>query len=510
MSFTTLVFAIFLIIVFAVYWLILGKRYKWQNLWLLAAGYVFYGWWDWRFLFLIFATTLVSWGCAMARKRRKTFATLSIVFNLFVLCLFKYFNFFGDGLRLLLETFGVAVDWFTIDVLLPIGISFYSFQAISYNVDVYKKKIEPCGNLLTYSLYIAFFPQLVAGPIEKARDLLLQFERPRRWDYGKAVLGMRQILWGLFKKCVVADGLAFWVSNGFETHINDGTVYGNFQCFLATIGFALQIYGDFSGYSDIARGSARLFGINLMNNFLYPYFSRNGIEVWRRWHRSLMEWFAEYVYRPLGGSRSRRRFLNVIIVFLLSGLWHGAKETFIIWGALCGLWYILATLCGARSYKPDAVPDPTRSDMPKIAFTFVLFAMCFVSFRSNGVSDIVLMWRNLIFPGLPLFVAIIGCAWIVKICRIGLKAILIALAFVAAGAIIVSPADVIRYGLGLSGFVGAFVMLVAEWMSRRNSFALEKMPSKRWVRIAIYSILYILVFSNAVDTGNNDFIYFQF
>ena len=510
MSFTTLTFAVFLLIVFSVYWLLLAKRYKWQNLWLLIAGYIFYGWWDWRFLGLIFATTIVSWGCSLAQKKRKTMTAIAVIFNLLILCIFKYFNFFGDGLNKLFEVFGGELDWFTIDVLLPVGISFYTFQAISYSVDVYKRKIEPASNFITYSVYIAFFPQLVAGPIERAQQLLPQFERARRWNYASAVLGMRQILWGLFKKCAIADGVAFWVDNGFTTHINDGTLYGNFQCFLAVVGFALQIYGDFSGYSDIARGTARLFGINLMNNFLYPFFSRNAIELWHRWHRSLMQWFTEYVYIPLGGSQNGRKAVNVMIVFLLSGLWHGADITFLFWGLICGIWYLISMIIRVRKYRPGDGCDACLIDLPKITFTFVLFCLAFISFRAENIDDAFIMYRNTLFPGIPLFAIGILASWIIKILRVKFSVLIYSLCGFLVLGVSLYPVYTVKYVLGFSGFSFAAIMLAAEWKSKKLSFALENMPKKRWIRVTIYTLLYFVIYSSVLESNSNDFIYFQF
>lgn len=509
MSFTTFAFAAFLVIVFTVYWLGLSRNFKVQNAWLLAAGYVFYGWWDWRFLGLITATIVITWACALARTHRKLWATVSVVFNLLALCFFKYFNFFSDGLHRLIETFGGAIDWFTIDILLPVGISFYTFQAISYTADVYKKKIAPSRSLINFAVYISFFPQLVAGPIERASNLLPQFGKPRSWDYAEAVLGMRQILWGLFKKCVVADGIAFWVKNGFDTHLHDGSFYGNYQCLIAAVAFGLQIYGDFSGYSDIARGTARLFGIKLMDNFLYPFFSRNAIEFWHRWHRSLMQWFTEYVYIPLGGSR-RRKYLNIIIIFLLSGLWHGADITFILWGTFCAVWYLVSVGCKAKKYRPWKSPAATRSDLPKCAVTFVLYCLAFVIFRAENPGEAFTMYNNLLFPGLPILAACVGAAYIIKLIHLRFN-VLISAALVAwLLALCAVPETTVRYTLGFAGFVFGAIMIAAEWKSRNRHFALERMPRNKILRGLIYCALYVTVLSFSVNDGEMEFIYFQF
>lgn len=510
MSFVSLAFVGFLLIVFAVYWFAFGRNYRLQNTWLVVAGWFFYGWWDWRFLGLLWATTLISWGCALPAKHRKALATTSVVVNLLILCVFKYLGFFGESLKRIIELFGGWADWFTIDILLPVGISFYTFQAVSYSIDVYRKKIAPCRNLITYSVYIAFFPQLVAGPIERSTKLLPQFEKPRKWDYGEAVQGMRQILWGMFKKCVIADGVAFWVQNGYEVHIYDDNLYGRFQCFLGVVGFALQIYGDFSGYSDIARGTARLFGIRLMNNFLYPFFSRNGLELWHRWHRSLMQWFTEYVYIPLGGSRTRLWVINIMIVFVLSGLWHGAAFTFIIWGLLCGIWYLIAKLLGAQSYRPGKSEAPTRNDLPKMAVTFTLFCLVFIAFRANNFHMMIEMYRSILYPGLPIFAVIVGLTILVKTLRISFKTL--CMIFMAGYALlcVFNLEEALNYMLGFFGYAAAAVLFAAEWANRQYSFALERMPQKRWKRLSIYTLLYIVIFIFAADTGETKFIYFQF
>lgn len=510
MSFTTLAFAVFLPIVFVLYWFAFGRSYKWQNAFLLLAGYVFYGWWDWRFLGLIFLTTFLSWICALARHHRKLCASISVVVNLAVLCLFKYLDFFGDGLSRLMAAFGFALDWFTIDILLPVGISFYTFQAIGYSIDVYKKRVAPERNFISFSVFIAFFPQLVAGPIERAADLLPQFNRPRRWDYGEAVLGMRQILWGLFKKCVVADGISFWVTNGYLYHLYDGYLYAKLQVLLAAVAFALQIYGDFSGYSDIARGSARLLGIRLMDNFLYPFFSRNALELWHRWHRSLMLWLRDYVYIPLGGSRSRFHFVNIFIVFLLSGLWHGASVNFLIWGALCGVWYLVAVLFHAVSYRPFKTEAATLADLPKMAVTFLLFVMVFVSFR---VADIPLMLRAynaLIFPGLPIMGGIVLLAWFIKKVRMSFKMLIYILTGALVCVFVWKPVITVKYLFSTFSFIAAAAVLAVEWKSRNLSFGLEKMPRQRWLRNSIYILLYFIIFVFAVDADESQFIYFQF
>lgn len=336
MLFNSLEFLVFLPLVFILYWYVF-KKLKQQNLLVIFISYVFYGWWDWRFLTLIAFTTFSSYISGILiekregkRKQQKYIAAANIVLNLAILCLFKYFNFFSENLNKLFQVFGWGLDWVTLDLLLPVGISFYTFQALSYSIDVYQKKITPTHDISAFFAFISFFPQLVAGPIERATHLLPQFLSERKFNYSQAVDGLRQILWGFFKKVVVADNCANVVNTIFDSY---QTQSGS-TLLLGAFLFAFQIYGDFSGYSDIAIGTARLFGINLMKNFNYPYFSHNIAEFWRRWHISLTTWFRDYIYIPLGGSRvSKIKIIrNTFIIFLVSGFWHGANWTFIMWG----------------------------------------------------------------------------------------------------------------------------------------------------------------------------------
>lgn len=525
MSFASLTFAFFLIAVFTVYWLALPVKWHRARLaWLLVCGYAFYGWWDWRFALLLIASTLVTWACALKGPGKRRWAIVSVVFNIGILVVFKYLGFFGEGLQRLLALFGAGLDWFTADVLLPVGISFYTLQAISYSVDVYKGRISPERSLLAYALYIGFFPQLVAGPIERAQDILRQLRQRILWDTNRAIQGMRQLLWGLFKKCVVADGLAYWVINGYDVRLHDTSEGASFECFIAVMAFALQLYGDFSGYSDIARGTARLLGIELMNNFLYPYFSRNAVEFWRRWHRSLMRWFTTYVYIPLGGSRTSRTWVNVMIVFALSGLWHGASLNFMLWGVLCGVWVVTAKLCRCRPHSPvvggvtaaegdGRISDDvaTRADAMKMAGVFICYSLTLVIFRLTDASEALLMWQRLIWPGAPIMAAILLAAWLVGAkCRLNAKTLLAATAVVYATLLVVWPQATLAKTFGAAPFIAAAVMMAAEWRSRRRSFALEKMPRNPVARYAIYFALYIAIFCFSIDSSVPQFIYFQF
>ena len=337
MLFNSFEFLLFLPVVFLLYWFIFRNR-RWQNLLIVIASYIFYGWWDWRFLFLIALTSLSSFGSGFfiekyeGRIRWKQLGcSINIILNIGILGLFKYYNFFVDNLdRLFRIAFGYHLDSVTMDIILPVGISFYTFQALSYTIDVYQKKLPASHDIIDFFAYISFFPQLVAGPIERATNLLPQFQRQRRFDYAKAVDGIRQMLRGFLKKLVIADNCAS-VVNCYWNQYHD---LPGFTIFMLGVLFTIQIYCDFSGYSDIAIGCARLFGFNLMQNFNMPYFSRSIPEFWRRWHISLTTWFRDYVYFPIGGSRCGKWKIirNVYIVWAISGLWHGANWTFVCWG----------------------------------------------------------------------------------------------------------------------------------------------------------------------------------
>ena len=322
MLFNSLEFLVFLPVFFCIYWL-LAKRIRLQNAAVVVASYIFYGWWDWRFLILIAISSLCAYASGLliqkyegSVKKQKAINVINVVINLGILGFFKYFNFFTENLAMLLAPIGVTLDNITLDILLPVGISFYTFQGLSYTLDVYRKKLKPTRDVVAFFAFISFFPQLVAGPIERATNLLPQFLKERRFDYNCAVDGLRQILWGFFKKVLVADScaeVANMMFNNYELHNGVNLLMG-------ALCFTFQIYGDFSGYSDIAIGTARLFGINLMRNFNYPYFSRDIAEFWRRWHISLSTWFRDYIYIPLGGSREGRAkaVRNTLILFLVS------------------------------------------------------------------------------------------------------------------------------------------------------------------------------------------------
>lgn len=401
MHFTSLVFIVFLAIVFALYWL--ARTPRWQNLILVVASYVFYGWWDYRFCALILISSLVDFAIAnriaatdQTTKRRLLLA-LSLVSNLGLLAVFKYFGFFADNLQVIANSFGWTMRPITLNVILPVGISFYTFQTLSYTIDVYRGQLKPAKSLINYLAFVSFFPQLVAGPIERGTRLLPQFQKRRAFDSITAADGCRWILWGFFKKLAIADPLAVQVDRFY----GDWESATGAELTLATVFFAFQIYCDFSSYSDIAIGTARLFSIRLMRNFAYPYFSRSVGEFWGRWHISLSTWFRDYVYIPLGGNRGGpvRRSVNILVTFLLSGLWHGAAWTFIAWGGIHGaavtgqksMSDASAKLTGSRGTRAsDEVVGgaeffPRPMTLLKIWLTFTLVCCGWVFFRAESM-----------------------------------------------------------------------------------------------------------------------------
>lgn len=391
MLFNSLTFFIFLVAVFLVYWLLNRKS---QNLWLLVSSYFFYAWWDWRFLFLILFSSLVDFfsGKLIDKsndpKKRKMFLVISLISNLGLLGFFKYFNFFIDSFQSLLMSFGFPESsLFTLTIILPVGISFYTFQSMTYTIDIYRKKMKHTENIISFLSYVSFFPQLVAGPIERAKNLLPQFLKNRSFDIPKIKDGLRQILWGLFKKIVIADSLAIVVT---KVYSNVGMASG-WELLIATLFFSFQIYCDFSGYSDIAIGSARLFGFDLSRNFFYPYFSRNIVEFWHRWHITLSKWFRDYVFIPLGGSRVEgklRYFMNIMITFIISGLWHGANWTFIMWGSFHGLLYtIFVGIGGLKNKKTKNLKTRKIFEIPYILITFLFVAFLWIFFRTETITD---------------------------------------------------------------------------------------------------------------------------
>ena len=394
MLFNSIDFAVFLPIVFLLYWLLNGFNLKYQNFLIVIASYLFYGWWDWRFLFLILFSTIVDYiiGIALINKnkqlKRKILLWISIIVNIGLLCFFKYYNFFLDNFITAFSFFGSEIKANSLNIILPVGISFYTFQTMSYTIDIYRKKLEPTKDFIIFAAFVSFFPQLVAGPIERASNLLPQFFIKRHFDYSKAVDGMRQILWGLFKKIVIADNCAQYANIIF----NDSENYSGSTLCLGALFFTFQIYCDFSGYSDIAIGISRLFGFNLMKNFSFPYFSRDIAEFWRRWHISLSTWFRDYVYIPLGGSKGSCyiKIRNTFIIFIVSGFWHGANWTFIIWGLINAIYFLPLLIAKKnRTYIEIVAKNkylPTLNEFFLILFTFGLTVFSWIFFRANNIS----------------------------------------------------------------------------------------------------------------------------
>lgn len=481
MVFNSLEFAIFLPIVFILYWFVFNRNLKSQNLFVVAASYVFYGWWDWRFLFLIAFTSTCSWvsGLLIERWRnnagRARFVNVAnIVINLCVLGAFKYYNFFVQSFA---DVFlNGNSEGLLLKIILPVGISFYTFQALSYSIDVYRKKLEPTKDILAFFAFVSFFPQLVAGPIERATNLLPQFLCKRSFEYDEAVDGLRQMLWGLFKKVVVADNCAEYVNQIFSSY---QTQPGGLL-FIGAVLFSFQIYGDFSGYSDLAIGSSKLFGIKLMRNFNVPYFSRDIAEFWRRWHISLTTWFRDYIYIPLGGSRCSKAKIvrNTFIIFLVSGFWHGADWTFIAWGGYHALLFLPLILMGKnRKYTNIVAEDrvlPNVKEVAQILLTFVLVTVGWIIFRSDSISQAV---------------DYIGRLFSIETLKVPYLCVM--------------QPDV-RKRLAM-----VFIMLVVEWFQRRNGHGLY-MPdgTKWWVRYGVYTLMMALI---VISWGTNQtFIYFQF
>ncbi len=475
MLFNSFEFLVFLPIVFLLYWFVFRGR-KWQNLLVVIASYVFYGWWDWRFLLLIAFTSLCSFGSGLLIERyegrrnvQRAVSAANIVLNLGILGVFKYYNFFIANLETLFNSFGWHLDWVTIQIILPVGISFYTFQALSYSIDVYQKKLPATHDVIEFFAYISFFPQLVAGPIERATNLLPQFQHDRQFDYAKAVDGCRQMLWGFFKKMVIADNCATVVNQHWAEYQNLPTV----TLILLGVLFAIQIYCDFSGYSDIAIGCARLFGFNLMRNFNFPYFSRSIPEFWRRWHISLTTWFRDYIYFPLGGSRcSKAKIIrNVFIVWAISGLWHGANWTFVCWGLFHAVLLAIYNIIGINTKYKDTVTLCVKS-ICQMALTFALAVIGWILFRAENIDQAVgyfsAMFSNQFIDFSMLY--------------------------------------------GKTAFMLACLMVIVEWQQRDKQHALQfpnmKLFNYRLVRWGVYYAIIILIVSLAGT--NQTFIYFQF
>ena len=389
MIFNSIAFIIFLPIVFIIYWSLRKKHLIYQNLLLLVASYIFYGWWDWRFLSLIAFSTIIDFiigkkiNSSKTKKSKKNFLIMSLIVNLGLLGYFKYFNFFIHSFKESIESLGFTFDTWTLNIILPVGISFYTFQTLSYSIDIYKGKIKHTNDFISFAVFVSFFPQLVAGPIERASHLLPQFLKKRKFDYKTAITGVSLISYGFFKKLVIADRLAIYVNSVFGDIDNANTI----SLLFGIIFFSFQIYADFSGYSLIARGISKLLGFDLMVNFNKPYLASSIPEFWRRWHISLSTWFRDYLYIPLGGNRvsTLRNYYNLLIVFLISGLWHGANWTFVIWGALHGIYQVIYL-----QYKKLINPEDTKNKIRQfinILSVYFLVTFAWIFFRANSFNQ---------------------------------------------------------------------------------------------------------------------------
>lgn len=486
MFFNSFDFAVFLPVVFILYWLVAGNKVKLQNILLLLASYFFYACWDYRFLcLLIFSTLLDFWTGskihdASGIKLRKFWLWLSISVNLGFLIVFKYYNFFSASFAEAFAHVGIHTDFVTLKVILPVGISFYTFHGLSYVLDIYNRKITPERNIIEYSVFVCFFPLLVAGPIERATHLLPQVKSKRVFSYEKAVDGLRQILWGLFKKVVIADNCAEYVNAIF----NFSDWHSGATLVLGAVLFSFQIYCDFSGYSDIALGAARLFGIELLRNFAFPYFSRDIAEFWRRWHISLTTWFRDYLYIPLGGSKGNlwTRIRNVFIIFLVSGFWHGANWTFLAWGALHALYFLPLQLLNKNRNHLQIVSSgknlPSGREFFQMLSTYALVVFAWIFFRASDM-------------------------------RHALRYIKGMLAGLKHSASYVEAANFMLSKMGALPLL-LFLFLILEWLGREQQYAISAI-GVRWPAVARWSFYYLLIVAMCVFAGKGEqFIYFQF
>ena len=480
MLFNSISFAIFLPIVFFLYWFVMNKSLKFQNILLLVASYFFYACWDWRFLFLLIFSTFLDYytGLKMAenRKWKKFWFWLSISINLGFLGVFKYYNFFAQSFADAVSNLGFQVSPFTLNVILPVGISFYTFHGLSYVIDIYYDRIKPEKNFIDYSVFVSFFPLLVAGPIERATHLLPQIKKERTFDYANAVNGLRQILWGLFKKVVIADQCAAYANMVF----NNSADHSGSTLILGALAFTFQIYGDFSGYSDIAIGTARLFGIDLLKNFAFPYFSRDIAEFWRRWHISLSTWFRDYLYIPLGGSKGGMwmKVRNTFIIFLVSGFWHGANWTFIVWGFLNALYIMPSIIYNTNRNNLDIVAQgrylPSAKELMQMVITFGLTVLAWIFFRANNIEHAI-SYISGIFSRSTFTMPYLE-----------------------------STLTATRTLLILCLFI------IIEWLGREQHFALERFGLK-WKPLFRYAMYYAIIIAIVWFSGNpQEFIYFQF
>ena len=473
MLFNSIEFLLFLPLVFVLYWFVFNKNIKHQNLLILLSSYIFYGWWDYRFLSLIFLSTIVDYFIGLgisnqaSLKNKRILLWCSVLFNLGVLGFFKYYNFFIESWIDLFSSIGYDIkSTWTLNIILPVGISFYTFQTMSYTIDIFKGKLNPTKDFVSFAAFVSFFPQLVAGPIERATNLLPQILNKRKFKYEQGVQGLKLIFWGLFKKVVVADTLAPIVNDIFENYQD----FGGATLWLGAIYFSFQIYCDFSGYSDIAIGTSKLFGFELMSNFKFPYFSRNIGEFWRRWHISLSTWFRDYLYIPLGGSKKGKwiSLRNIFIIFLVSGFWHGANWTFIVWGLFHSILFIPSFVFKTnRKYVSSVIAEnsfmPSPKEFIQVGTTFILVTIGWVFFRSSTIGDsfnyIINMTHNFQIPKL----------------------------------------NFAKY------LVFILVLLISDWYFRKDE-RLEKGE----INIIFFGIVAVYLVSKIIMSANTKFIYFEF
>lgn len=478
MLFTQAKFALFFTIVFGLYWLA-EKKYRLQNVLLLIASYIFYSLWDWRFFFLLLFSTLLDFFSghkiyhATTRHHKKIWLTISICINLGVLVFFKYCNFFIGTVSQVLHAAGYSGHFNLLHILLPVGISFYTFHGLSYVQDVYNNKRPPTNNFIQYALFVSFFPLLMAGPIERATHLLPQIERPRTFSYSKSVNGLRQILWGLFKKLVIADNCALYVNDIYDHSYQ----YQGLSLLLGAVLFCFQLYGDFSGYADIALGIARMLGFEVLKNFNFPFFSRSIAEFWQRWNISLSSWFKDYVYIPLGGNRvgKAKHIRNALIVFLLSGFWHGANYTFIVWGLVNGLLVVFPVLANRTNVTYTNIVAygkllPSLKEVLQVLITFTLTTFAFIFFRAQSVQEAFYFITHI---------------------------------FSAGPSVLPQQSPVLLVLLPL------FILI--EWAGRQHHYAIEKL-GLQWPRMLRWCFYSFIVFCIGMykDTHTIPFIYFQF
>lgn len=481
MLFNTLNFGIFLPIVFVLYWFVTNRNLRWQNLLLFVASYFFYACWDWRFMFLLMFSTLLDYFTGLkieqGGNQKKLWFWLSVVINLGFLGVFKYYNFFAESFAAATAQIGFTTNPLLINVVLPVGISFYTFHGLSYVIDIYFNRIKAERSFVDYAVFVSFFPLLVAGPIERATHLLPQIKRERVFDYARLVDGLRQILWGLFKKVVIADNCAEWANLIFDNYESSS----GSTLFLGALFFTFQIYGDFSGYSDIALGTARLFGIELLRNFAFPYFSRDIAEFWRRWHISLSSWFRDYVYIPLGGSKGGviAKIRNTFIIFVLSGFWHGANWTFIAWGTLNAIYFLPLLLMNKNRNHLEIVAAgkllPTVKEFSGMVITFMLTVFAWIFFRAENMTQAIEI-----------------------ITKIGSKSIF-------------SIPQFENAVLSIPTILLTIFFLLIEWLGREDQYAIAQLGFK-WPISCRWGFYLLLIFLMGLFMKSNEtpFIYFQF